>query len=77
MAACNASPPRRAVRKRANPCSPEQLIGLGTLAVDGDHPLPGTSMRTDAGIAAIPEPAHAELTADLGGGGMRTGGGVD
>ncbi|SDX39832.1 FKBP-type peptidyl-prolyl cis-trans isomerase [Thiocapsa roseopersicina] len=48
----------------------------GKLTVDGNHPLAGKTLRVHVRIEEVRDPTHAELTADLGGGGMLPGGGL-
>ena len=48
----------------------------GKLTLDGNHPLAGKTLRVHVRIQDVREPTHAELTADLGGGGMLPGGGL-
>jgi FKBP-type peptidyl-prolyl cis-trans isomerase SlyD len=51
-------------------------IADGKLTVDGNHPLAGKTLRVHMRIEEVRDPTHAELTADLGGGGMLPGGGL-
>ena len=51
-------------------------IDDGKLTLDGNHPLAGKTLRVHVRIDEVREPTHAELTADLGGGGMLPGGGL-
>jgi FKBP-type peptidyl-prolyl cis-trans isomerase SlyD len=51
-------------------------IADGKLTVDGNHPLAGKTLRVHVRIEEVRDPTHAELTADLGGGGMLPGGGL-
>ncbi|NCC29271.1 MAG: peptidylprolyl isomerase [Gammaproteobacteria bacterium] len=46
----------------------------GKLTLDGNHPLAGKTLRVHVRIEEVRDPTHAELTADLGGGGMLPGG---
>lgn len=48
----------------------------GKLTLDGNHPLAGMTLRVHVRIEEVRDPTHAELTADLGKGGMLPGGGL-
>lgn len=48
----------------------------GKLTVDGNHPLAGKTLRVHVRIEEVRDPTHAELSADLGSGGLPLGGGL-